>query len=928
MRNSIERLCVRQRLLASFASLALCIVMLTVSLPAQQTQQLATGKKISPAGTNVDGIGNLPMNMIKSPDGKYAIVSDMGFNQYLSSVDLTTDAVISKVDFGQQPNHNSNPYGLYYGLAFAPGNTPPYTLYAAMGENQTIATLSLDQNGTLTLVNTNSFAVQPHDFPSGLATDAAGNVYVANNDPDTFVQSASIVIYNAAGSQLGRYVFSGSYFGTPNFPLAIAALKDGSKTYVGSQRDGAVYVLNTSNPAAITLAATLSTGSHPVGMTFNQSQSLLYVANAHSDSISVVSTNNDSIVSTLTFKVPGLENFIGVTPLQTSISSDGNTMYAALGDLNAVAVVGISGNNLSLQGYIPQGWYTTAVLPNSDNSKLLVANAKGTQSKYPNPCYVQWEFNDNPCYDLNLIVGTVASVGVPNVDQLAKYTKQVIINNSQLLYSTRSLSSIGLQAGKIKHVVYIVKENRTYDQVLGDIPKGNGDSSLTLFGRNITPSLHALANRFVLLDNFYDSGEASGDGWPWSTQAMGSEYDIKNLPYNYSGRGRNYDFEGQDNGYPVGGFPATDPYGKQLSDFFPNGLPPIPDVNVPPSGHIWDAVRKAGLTYRNYGFFYTFGVTQGGKVAIPDNWPADTGLLPAGHDLAGTSDYDFRRYDAAYADSDAPNRYGCPYTMASYGHYNVGSRFAEWKREFDEMLAQDPTGNSVPNFMTVRFMHDHTQGLSAGVFTPQAEVADNDYSVGQLVDYISKSPIWQNTAIFVIEDDSQDGPDHVDVHRSTAYVISPYIKQGFVDSHFYNTDSILRSIEVLLGVAPLNQYDAIANPIALPFDSAPNNSAPFNAIAASKDIMCQKGSSALANKNNPMHKWTVETSKMNFATPDSAPAGTLNRVIWHSVKGPKAPMPKLQHNVIPATDDDDVKVSGKTSRDADDEVRTSRTGSK
>ena len=923
MRNAMKRL--SRRLLWQLALAAVCSAGFTNVMSAQQTQQLITGKKISPIGTNTQ-LGNLPMNMIKSPDGKYAIVSDMGFNQWLSSVNISTGAVISQVDFGQQPVTTS--YGLYYGLAFAPGNGPNYTLYAAMGENQTIAVLNLDQNGNLTLINTNTFAIQPHDFPSGLAVDNNGNLYVANNDPDTFAQPTSVAIYNPAGSQIGRYVFSASYGGTPNFPLAIAVLADGSKTYVGSQRDSAVYVLNTSNPANITLQATLNTGSHPVGLTFNQSQSLLYVANAHSDSISAVSTNNDTVVSTLTFKVPGLENFIGVTPLQMNITSDGSTMYAAVADLNAVAVIGINGNNLTLQGYIPQGWYPTTVVASNDNKKLLVTNGKGTTTRYPNPCYVQYQFNDNPCYDLNLILGTVASLDVPTPAQLAQDTNKVIANNSLVLSSNRTLDSIGLKAGKIKHVVYIVKENRTYDQVLGDIVKGNGDSNLTEFGYSNTPSLHALANRFVLLDNFYDNGEASGDGWPWSTEAMGSEYNIKNLPYNYSNRGRQYDFEGQDNGYPVGGFPATDPYGMQLSQVFPNGLPPIPDVNVPPSGHIWDAVRNAGLTYRNYGFFYTFGVTQGGQVVIPDNFPADGGIQPAGHDMGGISDYDFRRYDAAFADSDAPKTFGCPYSLATYGHYSMSSRFAEWNREFQEYLAQDPTGNSVPAFMTVRFMHDHTQGLGVGRFTPQAEVADNDYSVGQLVDAISKSPIWQNTAIFVIEDDSQDGPDHVDAHRSTAYVISPYIKQGYVDSHFYNTDSILRTIEALLGISPLNQYDATANPIVAPFDSAPNNNAPFNAIAASQDIMCSKGSAALAKRSNPMHKWFVESAKMNFDVPDSAPSAKLNEVIWHSVKGANVPMPASRHTVIPADkDDDDVKTTkAKPSRDTDDEVRVGHGG--
>ena len=935
MRNSSKRLSWCRRAVGKLAMTAAAGAMLSGTMLAQQPLQLVTGKKITPVGTNSE-VGNLPQNMIKSPDGKCAIISDMGFNQWLTSADINTGAIISQLDFGQQPVHNS--YGLYYGLAYAPGNSAPYTLYAAMGENQTIAVVSQDQNCNLTLVNTNTFAITAHDFPSGLASDNNGNVYVANNDPDTFAQPTSIAIYNEAGTQIGRYTFSASFGGTPNFPLGIAVLADGSKTYVGSQRDGVIYVLNTSNPASITLRATISLGNiaaHPVGLTFNQSQSLLYVASAHTDSIDVISTNNDTMVSSVKFTVPGvLSNFLGASPLQMSITSDGKTMYAAMADLNAVAVLGIDGNNLSLQGYIPSGWYPTAVQPSDDNKQLLVTNAKGITPAIPNPCYIQYQFNNNPCYDLNLILGTVNSISVPNATQLASYTKQVYANNgaanataNQGPYDNR-LNGIGLRAGKIKHVIYIIKENRTYDQVLGDIPQGNGDPSLVLFGAANTPNLHNLATRFVLLDNFYDISEASGDGWPWSTEAMGSEYNIKNLPYNYSNRGREYDFEGQDNGYPVGGFPPLNPYGQQLSQVFPNGLPAIPDVNVPPSGHIWDAVRAAKLTYRNYGFFYTFGVTQNSQVVIPDNFPADGGLLPAGHDIGGISDYDFRRYDAAYADSEAPMMDGCPYSLQTYGHYNMPSRVSEFRRELQEYLAQDPTGNTVPNFITLRLMHDHTQGLSKGNFTPQAEVADNDYGVGQVVDIVSKTPLWQNTVFFVIEDDAQDGPDHVDVHRSTAYIVSPWIKQSYVDHTFYNTASILKTIEMLLGVTPLNQYDGNAPAIVAPFDSAPNNNAVYNATPADQAIMCQKGSSALDLASNPMHKWAVESAKMNFDVPDSVDSAKLNEVLWHAVKGPYVPMPVIHHSGVDgATQDaDDIPSAKKARRDADDDVRTGRGG--
>ncbi len=904
MNNAAKHLLVRGSGLRSLVLTAIGTAVLSCSGFAQQPP-LVTGKTITPVGANSD-IGNLPMNIILSPNGRYALTSDMGFHISLWSVDTTTGQPVDQIHFD---NTSGDPHlGLYFGLAFGSDGA----LYAAEGENQAIAKVHLDSDGSLTQVGT--ITTRPMDFPSGLAADANGYLYVANNDPDTFAQSCSVAIYNlATGVEVGRYAFSGSYFGTPNFPLAIATLPDGSKTYVASQRDGAVYVLNTSNPASPTLLTTIQTGSHPTGLLFNSSHALLYVANAHSDSISVISTNNDSVQSTLQFQYRTLP-FPGATPLALALSPDGSTMYAAMSDLNAVAVLGVSGSNLSIQGYIPVGWYPTGAVASPDGHRLLVTNAKGITPRIPSTGYQLFEFNDNPWYDLNSLVGTVATVPVPDQLLLSELTQQVLQNNKIVtarlgeIYDHR-LDPVGLQAGKIKHIIYIVKENRTYDQVLGDIPQGNGDPDLVLFGANITPSQHALAHRFVLFDNYYEIGEASGDGWPWSTGAMANEYVIKNLPYNYSGRGRNYDFEGQDNGYPAGGFPATDPYGQQLSQAFPNGAPAIPDVAEAPGHHIWDDVRGAGLSYRNYGFFYSFGVTQNGVVIIPDNYPAAAGMQPAGHDLGGLSDYDYRRYDNGYADSDGPPSYGCNYPIATYGHYNTPSRFSEWHREFQEMLQQDPTGNSVPAFMTVRFNKDHTTGYTPGYFSPLAEVADNDYAVGEIVDAVSHSAIWQNSAIFVIEDDAQDGPDHVDAHRSTAYLISPYIRQNSVDHNFYNTDSILHTIELLLGIPPMTQYDAVAPAIVYPFNFQPVNNAPFTAVKATQDIMCQQVPTDALRAGNPMRKYAEESAAMNFDLPDSADAQKLNEIIWKSVKGTNSQMPVSKHTVVPASkntqDDDD-----------------------
>jgi len=870
-----------------------------------QSHTLVTGKQIMwpPLGTQVN-VGSLPMNMVRSPNGNYAIVSDMGFDQSLTVVSAKTGGFVSTIDY---PNCNycnfQNSNGLYYGIAFGSNGI----LYAAQGAKNTIDVLNLASDGIL--ADLGSFtATQPTDFPSGLATDARGYLYVVNNDPATFAVPGSVAIYSqATQAEVGRFSFTSSFFGTPNFPLAIAVLSDGSKTYVSSERDGMVYDLNTSDPTNPTFIQSIATGASPDALVLNKAQTFLYVANAGSDTVSVVRTSDDTIVNSILLRPTSMTNIAGTsTPTGLALSPDGHSLYVTLGDLNAVAVLNVNGGSMVLKGYIPGGWYPTSVVAPT-NQSILVAYAKGTQNLYPSTGYVQWDFNSSPWYDQHLIQGQVAFISGLDDPKLKRWTAAVLERSAAPLAEDHRLDTIGLQSRRIKHVIYIAKENRTYDQVLGDVAGGNGDSSLTLFGQSVTPNQHALAQRFVLLDNFYSNSEVSFDGWGWITQAIANENLIKNVPYNYSGRGRNYDVEGQNNGYNVGGFPAKDPDGNVISPvYFPGGAPPIPDVTQGPGGHIWDAVEAAGLSYRNYGFFLAFGVTDGsGNVIMPDNYPAVTGLLPPGHDLAGLTDWDFRRFDSNYPDGEAPLQYSCTYPETGFGKHNAPSRYSEWALEFAEMLAKDPSGNSVPAFMTVRFPHDHTQGPTSGLHTPAAEVADNDYAVGQLVQAVSNSPIWNSTAIFVVEDDSQDGPDHVDAHRATAYVISPWIKQGAIDHGFHNQTSVLKTMEMLLGLKPLTSYDAVANPI-MDWSTQPANSAPYTAVLPAQSIVCgMTPTAASLAKNDPMRQVILEAGKLDVEHPDSAPEQKLNELIWKSVKGANSVPPAPRYTVSSPDKDDD-----------------------
>jgi YVTN family beta-propeller protein len=913
----------------------------TAELTKKAHPPLSTGRHIDPTlrETSAD-IGHMPVNVLLSPNGKYAITTGCGNREHLCATSVADGKQTGKVEYRTSVQNKTN--GLYYGLAFAPDGK----IYAAQGAAERVAIVTLGADGALE--KDREIETGPHDFPAGLAVDGKGRLYVTHNDPThpkpvPFGTPASVSVHDVAGNkELGRFKFEDD-LGLSNFPLAVTVNADGSRLYVASQRDDAVYVLDASDPANIRRRAMLTTGSHPCGLLLNKGQSRLYVANAHSDTISIVDTANDKVIGTVLVRPQVARDLAGATPLGMALSENEKFLYVALGDMNAVAVIDLADSKgPELEGYIPTGWYPTAVAVSGKT--LLITNGKGDVARVPHDFTKGSKSVGTP---LALYEGTLWRVAIPKKDELKKLT-DVVLENARLttehLGKENPLKSISLQAGKIQHVIYIVKENRTYDQVLGDIKQGNGDPERCIFGRDVTPNLHALAERFVLLDNFYDSGEVSGDGWTWSTQAHANEYTIRNVPYQYSSRGRVFDYEGTNNEYPTGGFPAKGPDGAPLSEDprFKNGGKPVNDVAASPGGHLWDLARKNGLSYRNYGFFSSNGVKQSGKVVTPDNWPAVAGLQPAGRNLEGITNIDFRRFDLNYPDSEGPSHYAAKtkdakflWPLKSYGAANSISRFTEWKREFDMMLAKDPTGKTVPNLMTLRLCTDHTAGGNPGHPTPRCMVADNDYAVGQVVEAISHSPIWMNTAIVVLEDDAQNGPDHVDAHRSICFVISPWIKKGAADHSFQNTVSAIRTIECLLNLPPMCQYDA-ASAVIGGWDDAPKNDAPYKAILPSEEIMKERNKASNpitpispeqpkdGPTTNPVKKPAgkpkadrplkseadlAEASlEMDFTHADRAPADLLNRVIWKTVKGVESEPPPTPH-VIAAQgqvkDDDD-----------------------
>lgn len=808
----------------------------------------STGKIIAPIvkGTPV---GSYPVQMRLSPNGNFLVITNTGFRQQLTVVDTRTGGIVATKTFNSTLSGRKKE-SLYWGLEFVGDQ-----LLVSRGPEDKVSAYTMGEDGSLTFkkdfLNPKREDSPLDNFVAGLVGDA-GTLYALNNNSGTSTDWSGSVseIDLASGEVRGKVRVGG-------FPLSAAAKRDASgkatEIYVASEQDGTVSYFR---PGA-RIADAIPVGVNPTALLVRGDT--LYVSNAGSDTISVIDTVAHKLVKTILLRPAQMRGLPCCTPLGFDLSADESTLYVALADLNAVGIVDLKKGQIT--GYVPVGWYPTDVKLAQDGKKLFVSNAKGVEVRIPNGKSV----NKLGTYIQNIIEGTVSMIPVEAIDsQLPQLTADALSNNRVLVAANPKVPAF--RNPGIKHVIYIIKENRTYDNVLGDLPGGNGDAKLCLFPREVTPNQHALAERFALLDSFFCAAEVSGDGWNWSTAGAANEYVSRNVPFNYSGRGRDYDFEGTVNG------------GKPENDGIHN-------VAAPPGGYIWDNCRKNHVSMRNYGFFVGESDAQGVKPGVP----REQVMTPTLKSLAGVTDPNFNQFDMGYPDSELNQSYDLPIPgeLKAFGATKAPNRFAEWKREFDGYVK---SGN-MPQFQMVRFCRDHTSGTSANKLSPSAMVADNDYAVGQLVEAVSHSRYWKDTVICVVEDDAQAGIDHVDCHRSIAFVISPFVKKSTHDSRFYNTDGMLRTMELILGMPPMNGFDAVADPLYV-FGDRADNSDPYTAIKPSKDI-----SGAM---NTRASYRSADSARIGRYNEDSEMDVQLNDILWGAIKGKKLAAP----HIVGVADDD------------------------
>ncbi len=676
-------------------------------------------------------------------------------------------------------------------------------------------------------------------------------------------------------------------------------IKGNETAYVSSIRDREIDEVDISGAAS--LSARISVKGQPNRMVLNQAATKLFVALDQTDTVAVIDTASRSVLETIPVSAPdgvlpaAYKTLSGSNTNSVTLSPDETTLYVTNGNLNNVAVVSLDPSGSKVVGLIPTGWYPNSISLSADGSYAYVVNGKSPTG--PNAQYCKGltaasaaACNASNGYNLQLIKAGLQTFPVPNAKQLTNLTNIVSKNNNfQAALTAAQQQKLDFLKKNIKHVIYILRENRTYDQVLGDLPIGNGDPSLTEFGQSITPNIHNLALNFVTLDNYFDRSEVSMDGWPWSVSARAPDVVEKQTSVNYAGRGLSNDSEGTNRNTNIAfatlaerlaANPLTlndpDVLAGQNNASGSDGA----DGNEAGTGYLWDQALRANLTIRNYGFF--LDLVRYHPPAVVAQYAIPEEINPYSKNL-----------QVAYSTSPALRPYTDPYFRGFDQSFPDYFLYKEWAREFDTKYAS----GGLPQLNLVRLAHDHTGNYSSailGVNTPELQVADNDYAVGLLIQKISQSPLYKdNTLIFISEDDSQDGGDHVDSHRSIGFIVGPYVKQGALISTEYNTVNLLRTIEAVLGLEPINLNDAVAQPMLDVFN-VHQKKWQFYAEPSSYLYGTQLLPPELAkNKDQVLHPthnaeyWANATKGLNFNTEDLLDGEAYNRILWKGLMGNK-----------------------------------------
>ncbi len=775
--------------------------------------KLTNGWTLTPIGKSIK-LQDLPLNLVVSPSKKYLAVTNNGQStQSITLIDATTETILDDKVIEKS----------WVGLAFSPDEKH---LYASAGNDNKVNIYKIENNklekdGEIIIDKPWPVKVSP----AGLCVTEK-HIFVVTKENNMLYQldltSRSILNKIPLPAEAYTCVLS------PDKNQVYISIWGGAKIII--------YDIITSK-----ITDEIIVDKNPNDMVLTKDGLFLYVSHGNDNTVSVIDTKLKLRIETLSCSLYP-DSPLGSTPNAVALSDDEEKLFIANADNNCLAIFEVEdkGKSRSL-GFIPTGWYPTSV--KTIGNKIYVTNGKGlstsanpdgpnpVSSKSPQYKGANPEAVRGTQYIGGLFKGTLSIIDYPDEKTLADYSKIVYENTPYTKAKEKESEGekgnpIPMKVGQtspIKHVFYVIKENRTYDQILGDVKEGNGDPTLCLFPERTTPNQHALVKDFVLLDNFYVDAEVSADGHNWSTAAYANDYVEKTWVTSYGGRGGTYDYEGS----------------RQIA--------------YPKNGFLWDFAHRAGVSFRSYGEFYEQ------RMKFPN--------------LKDNCSTKFPPYNLSIKDV---------------------TRFEAWKSDFDSLL----NINNVPKFSIIRLGNDHTAGARVGMPTTEAMVADNDLAVGKLVEHLSKSRIWEQSVVFILEDDAQNGSDHVDAHRSTAYIAGGYVKRGYVDHTMYSTSSMLRTMELILGLPPMSQYDAAATPMWRCFSKKPS-STPFTAIKNNID---------LDERNVAINRNSIKSMEFDLSKPDLINDLEFSQIVWQTIKGLDSPMPAPKRSaflVIKEGDEDE-----------------------